>query len=407
MIHLNNYKKRAALFLTSQGITLFGSSLTQFAIIWYVTMQTSSGVWVSAMTVSAFLPQFLVSFFSGALADRFSRKKLIILSDALIAAATLLLALLFPRIPDGTPVLLSLVAISAIRSVGTGIQTPSVNAAIPRLVPEDKLMKFNGFNSTIQSVVQFAAPMAAGAVLSWGTFRAALIIDIATAAVGISILFAVTIPFEKRENAPSMWSEMKVGIKYVVKEAFIGRLLLVFGLFIFLCVPAGFMAALFVKRSYGDAYWYMTLTEVVGFIGMTAGGLLIGTWGGFKNRMKTLVVGILAFGALAIGMGAIDNFIAYLVLMAVYGVALTMVQTAVTTLFQEQSSPEMQGRVFGLSGATYSGFLPLGMAVFGPLSDVASIRLLMIISGAILVVMAIIIRISKRFYFYGGKTASR
>lgn len=83
MIHLNNHKKRAALFLTSQGITLFGSSLTQFAIIWYVTMQTSSGVWVSAMTVSAFLPQFLVSFFSGALADRFSRKKLIILSDAL------------------------------------------------------------------------------------------------------------------------------------------------------------------------------------------------------------------------------------------------------------------------------------------------------------------------------------
>lgn len=80
---MNNYKKRAALFLTSQGITLFGSSLTQFAIIWYVTMQTSSGVWVSAMTVSAFLPQFLVSFFSGALADRFSRKKLIILSDAL------------------------------------------------------------------------------------------------------------------------------------------------------------------------------------------------------------------------------------------------------------------------------------------------------------------------------------
>ena len=80
---MNNYKKKAALFLTSQGITLFGSSLTQFAIIWYVTMQTSSGVWVSAMTVSAFLPQFLVSFFSGALADRFSRKKLIILSDAL------------------------------------------------------------------------------------------------------------------------------------------------------------------------------------------------------------------------------------------------------------------------------------------------------------------------------------
>ena len=102
---MNNYRKRAALFLTSQGITLFGSSLVQFAMIWYVTMQTSSGVWVSAMTVAAYLPQFLISFLSGVWADRYSRKKLIILSDALIAAATLLLAVLFPQIPGGTPVL--------------------------------------------------------------------------------------------------------------------------------------------------------------------------------------------------------------------------------------------------------------------------------------------------------------
>lgn len=397
---MNNYKKRAALFLTSQGITLFGSSLTQFSMIWYVTMQTSSGVWVSAMTVAAYLPQFLISFFSGVWADRYSRKKMIILSDALIAVATLLLAVLFPRIPDGTPILLSLVAISVIRSVGTGIQTPAVNAAVPQLVPEDKLMKFNGFNSAIQSLVQFAAPMAAGAVLSFGTLRAAMAIDIATAAVGIGILLAVAIPFEKREDTPSTLSEMKVGIKYAVKECFIGQLLLVFGLFVFLCVPAGFMATLFVKRCYGDAYWYMTLVEVVGFIGMTAGGLIIGAWGGFKNRMKTLVAGIMAFGALAVGMGAIDNFIVYLVLMAFYGVALTMVQTSATTLFQEQSSPEMQGRVFGLFGAMYSGFLPLGMVVFGPLADVVSMRLLMIISGILLLLMSMIILLNRRFYFH-------
>lgn len=395
---MNNYKKRAALFLTSQGITLFGSSLTQFAMIWYVTVQTSSGVWVSAMTVAAYLPQFLISFFSGVWADRYSRKKLIILSDALIAVATVLLAVLFPLIPGGTPILLSLVVISAIRSVGTGIQTPAVNAAIPQLVPEDQLMKFNGINSTVQSLVQFAAPAAAGTILSWGTLRAALMIDITSAIVGIGILSAVAIPFERRENTPSMLSEMKIGFLYAVKEPFIGRLLLVFGLFIFLCVPAGFLATLFVNRYYGDTYWYMTLVEVVGFIGMTAGGILIGAWGGFKNRMKTLVVGMIAFGTLAIGMGAVDSFVVYLILMAVYGVALTMVQTASTTLLQERSSPEMQGRVFGLFGAMYSGFLPLGMAVFGPLADVLSMRLLMIVSGVLLLSMAMIIRLNRNFY---------
>ena len=201
---MNNYKKRAVLFLASQGVTLFGSSLVQFAMIWYVTMQTSSAVWVSAMTVAAYVPQFLISFFSGVLADRHSRKKLIILSDALIAAATLLLAILFPLIPNGMPVLLSLVAISAIRSVGTGIQTPAVNAAIPQLIPEDKLMKFNGVNSTVQSLVQFAAPAAAGAILSWKTLRVTMMVDIVTALVGIGILSAVAIPFEKRENTQTL-----------------------------------------------------------------------------------------------------------------------------------------------------------------------------------------------------------
>ena len=400
---MNNHKKKAALFLTSQGITLFGSSLVQFAMIWYVTMQTSSGVWVSAMTVAAYLPQFLISFFSGVWADRYSRKKLIILSDALIAMATLMLAVLFPLIPGGTPVMLSLVAISVIRSVGTGIQTPAVNAAVPQLVPEDKLMKFNGVNSTVQSLVQFAAPAAAGAILSWGTLRAALMIDIATAIVGIGILLAMAIPFEKKENTPSMLTEMKIGIVYAVKEAFIGRLLLVFGIFIFLCVPAGFMATLFVNRYYGDTYWYMTLVEVIGFIGMTAGGILIGMWGGFKNRMKTLVVGLIAFGTLAIGMGSVNNFVVYLILMALYGVALTMVQTASTTLLQEQSSPEMQGRVFGLFGAMYSGFLPLGMAVFGPLADVICLRLLMIASGVLLLAMSVIILSGRKFYLSGAK----
>ena len=402
---MNNYKKRAVLFLASQGVTLFGSSLVQFAMIWYVTMQTSSGVWVSAMTVAAYVPQFLISFFSGVLADRHSRKKLIILSDALIAAATLLLAILFPLISNGTPVLLSLVAISAIRSVGTGIQTPAVNAAIPQLVPEDKLMKFNGVNSTVQSLVQFAAPAAAGAILSWKTLRVTMVVDIVTALVGIGILSAVAIPFEKRENTPSMLSEMKLGIMYAVKEKFIGRLLLVFGLFIFLCVPAGFLATLFVNRYYGDSYWYMTLVEVIGFIGMTAGGILIGAWGGFKNRMKTLVAGMTVFGALAIGMGVVDSFVLYLILMAVYGVALTMVQTASTTLFQEQSAPEMQGRVFGLFGAMYSGFLPLGMAVFGPLADVISLRLLMILSGVLLLALAAIILLNRRFYLHGAEDA--
>ncbi len=395
---MNNYKKKAALFLASQAVTLFGSSLTQFAIIWYVTLKTGSGVWVSALTVAAYVPQFIISFFSGVWADRYSRKKLIILADAVIALSTLAFALLMPHIGEGTPLLIALVAVSVIRSLGTGVQTPAVGAAVPLIVPEEHLMKYNGVNSTVQSLVQFAAPAAAGAILSLGTFRAALLIDVATALAGIGILAAVAVPFSPAQGAPSMLSEMKAGLKYAVRERFVGMLLLVFGLFIFLCVPAGFLATLFVSRYYGNTYWYLTLVEVIGFIGMTAGGMLIGTWGGFKNRVKTLAAGMIAFGVLTIVMGAVHSFAVYLILMAVYGVALTMVQTASTTLLQENAAPQMQGRMFGLFGAMFSGFLPLGMLVFGPLADAVSMRITMVVSGVLLLILSAFVILKRSFY---------
>ena len=96
-------------------------------------------------------------------------------------------------------------------------------------------------------------------------------------------------------------------------------------------------------------------------------------------------------------MGVVENFYAYLVLMAVYGVALTMVQTASTTLLQENSTPEMAGRIFGLYGAAYSSFLPIGMVVFGLLADRTSMRLLMVVSGGLLILMATVMFLDKSF----------
>ncbi len=128
---------------------------------------------------------------------------------------------------------------------------------------------------------------------------------------------------------------------------------------------------------------------------MMAGGLLMSTWGGFKSRVKTLFAGLLSFGALAIGMGLSKNFILYLALMLVYGVALTMVQTATTTLIQEKAEESMQGRVFGLMGSMYAGFLPVGMAVFGPLADVIPLQWVMIGSGMALVFLAMFVRANR------------
>ena len=384
----NHWKRKTILFLISQCITLFGSMIVQMSIIWYVTLKTSSGGWVAAFTICSYLPQFLISFFAGVWADRYSRKKLIILADGVITVATLVMFLVMPMISSDSILLSALLAVSIIRSVGAGIQTPAVNAVIPQLVPEEYLMKYNGLNATVQSIVQFAAPAVAGAVLSIGTFRATLFIDILTALVGIGLLSCILLPKQETSNeTATVLSEIKAGIRYSFSDKLIGKILIVYGLYILLCVPAGFMAALLVSRVYGDVYWYLTAVELVGFAGMALGGVLMGVWGGFKSRIKTFALGLFVLSLMTIGMGVSPYFILYLVLMFVYSIALTMIQTATTTIIQEKADSSMQGRVFGLMGAMYSGFLPVGMAIFGPLADVMPLQWIIVGSGIALVLV--------------------
>lgn len=393
----NHWKRKTILFLISQCITLFGSMIVQMSIIWYVTLKTASGGWIAAFTICSYLPQFLISFFAGVWADRYSRKKLIILADGVITVATLVMFLVMPMISLDSILLSALLAVSIIRSVGAGIQTPAVNAVIPQLVPEEYLMKYNGLNATVQSVVQFAAPAVAGAVLSIGTFRATLFIDILTALVGIGLLSCVLLPKQEASNENvSVFSEIKAGIRYSFSDKLIGKILIVYGLYILLCVPAGFMAALLVSRVYGDVYWYLTAVELVGFAGMALGGVLMGIWGGFKSRIKTFALGLFVLSLMTIGMGVSPYFILYLVLMFVYSIALTMIQTATTTIIQEKADSSMQGRVFGLMGAMYSGFLPVGMAIFGPLADVMPLQWIIVGSGIALVLVTVYLQVKSK-----------
>ena len=393
----NNWKRKTVLFLASQCITLFGSMIVQMSIIWYVTLKTSSGGWVAAFTICSYLPQFLISFFAGVWADRYNRKKLIVLADGVITIATLIMFLVMPMISSDFVLLSALLVISIVRSIGAGVQTPAVNAVIPHLVPAEYLMKYNGINATIQSIVQFIAPAVAGTVLSIGTFRSTLFIDIVTALIGIGLLSCILLPKQEVANDNiSVFSEIKAGIHYSFSDKMIGKILIVYGLFILLSVPAGFMSALLVSRVYGDVYWYLTAVELVGFAGMALGGVLMGMWGGFKSRFKTFAFGLLILSIMTIGMGITPYFVLYLAIMFVYSIALTIIQTATTTIIQENAQESMIGRVFGLMGAMYSGFLPVGMAVFGPLADVLPLQWVMVGSGIALVLVTVYLQVKSK-----------
>ena len=384
-----SWKRQTLLFFVSQCITLLGSQIVQMAILWHVTLHTASGTWIAAFSLCSYLPQFFVSFPGGVWADRHHKKQLIIAADALIAAVTLGMMLLMPRITSEAILLTALLLMSVIRSAGAGIQTPAVSASIAQLVPKEHLMHYNGVNAAMQSVVQFAAPAASAVLLTAHSLRAVLMVDILTALLGIGLLFCIPLPNQKSaHDSPSARSDMAQGIRYAISHSAVRNTLSIYGLFLFLTVPAGYLSGLLVSRMYGDTYWHLTAVEVVGFGGMLLGGLLMSLWGGFKRRRLTLSVGLAFFGAMAIAMGASLHFAAYLVFMALYGIALTTVQTTITTIIQENTDASMHGRVFGLMSALYASCYPLGMALFGPMADRIPLPGLMLFSGAALILLA-------------------
>lgn len=383
----NNWKRKAVLFLISQCITLLGTQIVQMAIVWYVTLQTDSGAWVALFSVCSYLPQFFFSFLGGVWADRYHKKRLIIGADMFIAVITVLMIVFMPGIKTASAWMAALLFMSILRSVGSGIQSPAVNAVIPDMVPEQQLMRYNGINAAMQAAVQLAAPAAASAVLTVGSLRAVLMIDVVTAVIGVGLF--LTVPLSKREKVQraekTVFADIRNGMEYVCSDKTVGKTLTIYGLFVFLTVPAGYLSGLLVSRIYGDTYWYLTAVELAGFGGMLAGGLLMSVLGRWKNRRFLLFSGLILFGTMAVGMSMAGNFLLYLIFMTVYGIALTAVQTTITTILQEHTASFMQGRVFGLMSSLYSSCYPIGMVIFGPLADVIPLQKIMAASGILLI----------------------
>jgi DHA3 family macrolide efflux protein-like MFS transporter len=385
-----DWKYRTILFLISQNISLFGSLLVQYAIIWHITLETQSG---SVMTISilcGFIPTFLVSPFAGVWADRFDRRRLIVLSDALIAVATLGMAIFFHL---GQEELWQMFAVLAVRSFGTGIQTPAVHAILPQIVPSDKLMRVNGINSSTLSVVNIISPLAGGALLSMLPMEAIFLIDVGTATLAIFILvFLLKIPSHvegvEMEKIDYL-QDLKEGFAYIGSHRFIKILFTFCGLYFVMVAPAAFLSPLQVARSYGEDVWRLSAIEAAFSAGMVLGGLLVATWGGFHNRIRTMGTSLLVFGTFVFLIGFIPPFWLYLACMVLLGISMPLFNSPFTVLLQQRVDSRYMGRVFSVFGMLSSSVMPMAMLVFGPLSDSIPIEWLMLTTGVAIVAIGV------------------
>lgn len=398
-----NWLKNIILFLSSQTVSLFGSSLVQYAMMWHITLTTESGLMMTLYIICGFIPTFILSPVAGVWADRYNRKMLIILGDGLIAVATLILAILFLM---GFDAIWLLFVMAAIRAFGTGIQLPAVGAILPQIVPKDKLTKVNGANGSIQAIIMFVSPMVSAALLGLTSIETIFFIDVITAAIAIVtlLLFLKVSVHEKAagKQTTSYFNDFKLGLQYVNNHDFLKKFFLFFAVFFVLMAPASFLTPLQVTRSFGDDVWRLSAIEISFSIGMMVGGGIIASWGGFPNKTKTLGFASVIMGVCTFALGIIPIFWIYLAFMALFGVALPIFNTPATVLLQEKIEEDYLGRVFGVMGMISTSMMPLGMLIFGPIADLIKIEWLLVGTGIFIIILAIFL-VQNKVLIEAGK----
>ncbi|MEW6548045.1 MAG: MFS transporter [Spirochaetota bacterium] len=398
----SSWKKNIAVFLSSQTLSLFGSSLVQYALMWHITLETKSGLMMTLYIVCGFLPTFFLSPFAGVWADRYDRKKLIILADALIALVTLALAIVFLSGNKSIPLLF---LAAGIRAFGSAIQQPAVGAMLPQMVPQESLTRINGINGSIQSALSLVSPIASGALLGLAGIEFIFFIDVATAALAIALLagFLKVKPHAKALESKTLpgggfsyFKDMADGFRYIREHHFLVGYFIYVGLFLWMITPAAFLTPLQTTRRFGEEVWRLTALEILFSAGMMLGGVAIAAWGGFKNRMKTMVLSNAIMALCTLALGIVGEFWLYLAIMGIFGVTIPFYNTPSMVMIQEHVEEAYMGRVFSVMTMVSTSLMPLGMLVFGPLADAMRIEILLLGTGAAMLALGAVVLGRKR-----------
>ena len=378
-----SWKKNAALFISGQALSYFGTMVVQYAIFWHITLKSKSGGMMTLFALIGLLPMCVIAPFAGVWADRYSRKSIINIADASVALFSLIaaVALMF-----GIDSYAMLFVCALVRALGTGVQNPAVNAFIPQIVPKEHLTRVNGIQGGIQSFVALATPMIAAALMAAAPLQTLFLLDVATAIVGISIvLFFVKIPAWGQTQSPrkdtGYLHEFREGIKYIRGHGYLLRMIAISATFMFLAAPAGLLTPLQSVRKFGDEVWRLSAIEVAFSSGMMAGGILIGAWGGLKNRVYTMALSCALCGLLDIALGLVPSFWPYIAIMALIGISLPLYNAPSMALLQASVDPAFMGRVLSVFTMATGAMMPVGMLLFGPLADIVPIDTLLVITG--------------------------
>ncbi len=367
-------------FWSGQLFSLLGSMVVFFVIIFWIADVYSNPL-ISGFASFLYLLMMTVCMpFAGVIADRFNRKKLIIVVDSLQAFATFVLISLFQF---GVANIWVVFVFISLRSLFQAFHVPTVNAIIPTMVPKDKLSRINGINFLFTGIVQLFAPFIGATLLIFLSMYMILWVDVITFFIALIPLLLISIPSVKELNL----TEEKVENKSFFKDFRLGfkTLKIIPGLIImivlsmllnFLIRPLDSLMALFILDFHGGKVGHLALTEMVFTGGLISGALLTSIKKKWNNKIRVIFISLLIalMGYFIFSIAPPGSFFIVSLGGAILGFNLPIVNSLYQTFIQTTVPPDKLGRVTSIDHTLSSAISPIGSLLSGPLALLLGIQ---------------------------------
>ena len=372
-----------------QAFSLFGSSLVQFALVWWLTQTTGSATVLAMATLAAVLPQVVIGPFAGALVDRWSRRRVMIAADTLVALTTLALIVLYAT---GRMQVWHVYAAMFLRSAFGAFHWTAMQASTSLLVPNQQLARVAGLNQTLNGAMSIIAPPAGALLLGLLPLHGLMMIDLGTAFVAVLPLLFIAIPQPVHSldaaagggaARPSMWGDLRAGLRYVAAWPGLLAIIVMAMVLNFIINPAFSLMPILVTKHFGGGALQLGWLESAWGIGVVVGGLVLSAWGGFHRRVATSLMGIvgMGIGTLIIGLSPARAFTLALGGMFFGGFMNPLANGPLFAVLQSSVVPEMQGRVMSLVGSGAAAMMPLSLLIAGPVADALGVRVWYVVGG--------------------------
>jgi MFS transporter, DHA3 family, macrolide efflux protein len=360
--------------------------VVEFALAWYLTKTTGQATVLATALLVALIPPIVLGPFIGPLIDRWDRKKIMMISDGSIALMTVGLVILFYT---NTIQIWHLYVAMVGRSIGQTFQGPAMQAAVANIVEDKHLTRAAGLTQMLGGVINIAAPPAGALLMEALPMQSVLSVDIITAALAIGCLFFIKIPHPERTTLTlklNIIGDMVQTMRYIWSTFGIRIMVLMVSIYCFFATPAFNLFPMLVNKQLGGDVLKLGWLNMLFGIGLVAGGLALGTWGGFKKRILTSATGSATQGLLMIILGftTVALFPMAMVCLFFLGVGVSFASAPLSAILNSVVAKDMQGRVFSTMGSFSSLMVPLGLAVAGPVADAFGVRVVYWVAGAIL-----------------------